>query len=228
LEGRARSGIGESRGMTKRVRKTKAAKTTADYAMPEDRFDLWLRTRATMETGIVRRPIATSLSMLDGFVAAIVAGPVSLSPPDWICPLIGVAPDAFNHDNEEFSAIAATAIRHNVISETLSTDPKRFEPIFIRDASGGVDPHVWCQGFYIAMNLRLLDWHPLLRADAAYHHLLRPILHYGAAEGGRSALDPAPQVSGTKIVQAEIWREIAPAVEAIRQYWQPVRFKQNG
>ncbi len=214
--------------MTKRVRKPKAAKTTADYAMREDRFDLWLRARATTQTGTMRPPIATSLSMLDGFVAAIVAGPVSLDPPDWICPLIGVAPDAFNHDNEEFSAIAATAMRHNVISETLSTDPKRFEPIFIRDPRGGVDPRTWCKGFYIAMNLRLLEWHSLLRANAAHRHLLRLILHYGADETGRSAIDPVLPASGMKIGETETWREIAPAVEAIRQYWQPVRFKRGG
>lgn len=214
--------------MTKRVREAKAVKTTADYAMREDRFDLWLRARAATQAGNVRPPIATSLSMLDGFVAAIVAGPVSLDPPDWICPLIGVAPDAFNHDNEEFSAIAATAIRHNVISETLSTAPEKFEPIFIRDAQGNVDPHAWCRGFYVAMSLRLLDWHPLLRTDAAHHRLLRPILHYGADDPGRTATGPKSEVPGLKAGKTEIWREIAAAVEAIRQYWQPIRFKRSG
>ncbi|WP_236000278.1 YecA family protein [Bradyrhizobium uaiense] len=28
--------------------------------------------------------------MLDGYVAAIVVGPVSMSPPDWICPLLAI------------------------------------------------------------------------------------------------------------------------------------------
>ena len=41
-------------------------------------------------------------------VAAVVAGPVSIAPEEWVCPLLGVDPDAFNHDTEEFSAIAAT------------------------------------------------------------------------------------------------------------------------
>ena len=55
----------------------------------------------------VRFDGAGGLSGVDGFVTAIVAGPVSMPPPDWICPLLDVEADAFNHDNEEFSAIAA-------------------------------------------------------------------------------------------------------------------------
>ena len=59
--------------------------------------------------------------MLDGAVAAVVAGPASMNPEEWVCPLLGVDPDAFNHDTQELSAIAATLIRHNAISNTLST-----------------------------------------------------------------------------------------------------------
>ncbi|MGY4568129.1 MULTISPECIES: hypothetical protein [Bradyrhizobium] len=51
------------------------------------------------------------------------------------CPLLGVDPDAFNHDTEEFSAIAE------------------------------VDPQPWCMGFYTVMKLRLLVWSRLLSAN---------------------------------------------------------------
>jgi hypothetical protein len=54
------------------------------------RLNLW-RSKSTIR----RHPVAT---VLDGFVATIVARPVSLDPPDWIL----VEPDAFDHDNEEF------------------------------------------------------------------------------------------------------------------------------
>ena len=44
--------------------------------------------------------------MLDGYVSAIVAGPVSLDPPNWICPLLAIDADAFNHGGTpEFAAI---------------------------------------------------------------------------------------------------------------------------
>lgn len=50
-----------------------------------------------LQAGVHRHPAATSIPMLDGYVAAIVAGPVSICPLDWICPLLAVDADAFNH-----------------------------------------------------------------------------------------------------------------------------------
>jgi hypothetical protein len=51
--------------------------------------------------------------MLDGHVAAIVAGPVPMSPLDWICALLAIDADAFNHgDTSEFAAISGVALRH--------------------------------------------------------------------------------------------------------------------
>ena len=120
-------------------------------AMPLDKLDCWLQGR----TGAA----ATNLPMLDGFVSAIVAGPVSIDAPEWICPLLGIDIDAFNHGGTpEFAAISAVAVRHNAIVETLSTAPKSFEPIFARKPNGDIDPRSWCQGFYAAMKLRLADW----------------------------------------------------------------------
>ena len=107
-----------------------------------------------------------------GAVAAVVAGPVSMAPEEWVCPLLGVDPDAFNHDTEEFSAIAATLIRHNAISEALSTRPESFEPLFVRSSDGEVDAQPWCMGFYAVMKLRLLAWSRLLSPERIEHDLL--------------------------------------------------------
>jgi uncharacterized protein len=116
-------------------------------AVPLDRLDLWLQGRAGAA--------AANWSMLDGFVTAIVAGPVSMDPPAWICPLLGIDVDAFNHGGTpEFAAISAVAVRHNRIVETLSTAPKTFEPILVRKPNREIDAAPWCQGFYAAMKLR--------------------------------------------------------------------------
>ncbi len=73
-------------------------------AMPLGELERWLQDRAG------RRPLATSIPMLDGYVAAIVAGPVSIDPLDWICPLLAVDADAFNHGSTpEFAAMSAVA-----------------------------------------------------------------------------------------------------------------------
>ncbi len=78
----------------------KPVKTTmADYAMSFEQLGQWMGERARSPT--LRHPQATSLSMLDGAVAAVVAGPVSMLPEEWVCPLLGVDPDDFNHDTED-------------------------------------------------------------------------------------------------------------------------------
>ncbi|MGY4509462.1 UPF0149 family protein [Bradyrhizobium sp. USDA 3650] len=89
-------------------------------------------------------PAATSIPMLDGYVAAIVAGPVSMRPLDWICPLLAIDADAFNHgDTPEFAALSAVALRHNV-SNVLTTAPDQFDPMHRRKPNGDVDPRPWC------------------------------------------------------------------------------------
>ena len=88
--------------------------------MPLEELERWLQAR------VDQHPVATSIAMLDGYVTAIVAGPVSISPLEWICSLLAVDADAFNHGGTpEFAAISAVALRHNDISNTLSTAPDR-------------------------------------------------------------------------------------------------------
>lgn len=92
-------------------RRHKAAPSMAAAAMPLEELERWLQAR------VDRHPAATGIPTLDGYVAAIVAGPVSMSPLDWICPLLAIDADAFNHGGTpEFAAISAVALRHNEIT----------------------------------------------------------------------------------------------------------------
>jgi uncharacterized protein len=143
----------------------------AAAAMRLNELEPWLQARAE------QHPLARSLPMLDGYVAAIVAGPVSMSPLDWICPLLAIDADAFNHGSTpEFAAISAVALRHNDISNVLSIAPRRFAPVHGRKQNGDVDARPWCQGFHAAMRLRLSAWAPLLDISSIHHGLLLPIL----------------------------------------------------
>lgn len=201
------------------------AKTTmADYAMSFDELGLWMRERAKSPT--LRHPQATSLSMLEGAVAGIVAGPVSMTQEEWMCPLLGVDPDDFNHDTRTFSAIAATLMRHNAIGETLSTKPESFQPLFARTPEGEVDARPWCMGFYAIMQLRLLEWSQLLASSAPEDSHLRPILFYCTDETGRSVLYAGLQ-DAIAASENKAWREIPASVEAIRQFWMPIRYKRR-
>jgi yecA family protein len=118
------------------------------------------------------------------------AGRMSINPLDWICPLLAVDADAFNHgDTPEFAAISAVARHHNDISNALSTVPHRFQPAHARKPNGDVDARPWCQGFHAAMRLRLQAWAPLL--NLSNHGLLLPILLHCVDDHGRSMLGPA-------------------------------------
>ena len=198
------------------------AKTMADYAMPFERLGLWMSERAKSTT--LLHPQATSLSMLDGAIAAVVAGPVSMMPEEWVCPLLGVDPDDFNHDTETFSAIAATLMRHNAISNTLSTKPESFKPLFVRSSNGEVDPRPWCMGFYAVMKLRLLAWSRLMSPDAMEHRLLLPILFHCVDTAGRPVLDAQRRGLANPSLARDAWRDIPTVVEALRQFWMPTRF----
>jgi yecA family protein len=210
----------------RRARKSaEPAKTMADYAMSFERLGLWMSERAKSTT--LRHPQATSLSMLDGAAAAVVAGPVSMMPEEWVCPLLGVDPDDFNHDTETFSAIAATLMRHNAISNTLSTKPNSFAPLFLPRPDGDVDARPWCMGFYAVIKLRLLTWSRLMSPNAAEHRLLLPILSHCVDTSGRPVLDPQRRGLATPSFAREAWRDIPAVVEALRQFWMPTRFKRG-
>lgn len=203
--------------MSKRHRK--ASSSMAAAAMPLAELEQWLKAR------LGRHPAASDLAMLDGYVAAIVAGPVSLSPLDWICPLLAIDADAFNHGGTpEFAAISAVALRHNEISETLSTTPNQFAPMHRREANGDVDAHPWCQGFYAAMRLRLPAWVPLLDASNVNHGLLLPILLHCRDDQGRPLLGPPRSGHATREFLRNAYADIPAAVEALRQYWMPIRY----
>jgi len=203
--------------MSARRRRSAHPPMTA-VAMPLDRLDLWLQGR----TGAA----ATNLSMLDGFVTAVVAGPVSMDPPEWICPLLGIEVDAFNHGGTpEFAAISAVAVRHNAIVETLSMAPKTFEPTFARKPNRDIDAGPWCEGFYAAMKLRLSAWAPLNNPADINYGLLLPILFHCVDDQGRPMLGPPKQGANTDRFRQIAYKYIPVAVEAMHQYWMPTRFK---
>ena len=191
--------------------------------MSFERLGAWLEARG--QSAQVPPPQASSLSMLDGAIAAIVAGPVSMPSEEWVCPMLGLDPDAFNHDTEEFSAIAATLMRHNAISDALSTTGS-VEPHYARTPGGEIDARPWCMGFYAIMQLRLLDWSQLLASSAPEDSPLRPILLYCTDETGKPVLYADLQHAVAKSAR-ELWRDIPATVETIRQFWMPIRFKRR-
>jgi uncharacterized protein len=195
----------------------------AAAAMPFEELERWLQAR------VDRHPVATSIPMLDGYVAAIVAGPVSISPLEWIGPLLGVDADAFNHGGTaEFAAISTAVRHHNDISNILSTAPHRFEPMHQRKPNGDLDARPWCRGFYAAMQLRMLAWAPLLDTSDIDHGLLLPIFLHCIDDQRRPLLGPPRTGGATKEFLRNAHADIPAVVEAMRQYWMPTRYARAG
>jgi uncharacterized protein len=190
----------------------------AASAMPLDRLGRWLVERAP-------RPLVCNVAMFDGFVTAVVAGPVSMEPPDWICPLLGVDREAFDHgDTPEFAAICAAATHHNAVSATLSETPNRFAPLHLTGPDGEIDPRPWCMGFKATIDLQRPAWSPLLNPGDIHHGLLLPILLHCVDDMGRPVLGPPRPGPETAAFLRDAHQDIPMCVEAIRQYWMPIRF----
>ena len=122
-----------------------------------------------------------------------------------------------------FAAISAVALRHNEISQTLSTTPNQFEPMH-RRANGDIDPRPWCQGFYAAMHLRISAWGPLPHANNVNHGLLLPILLHRRDDQGCPLLGSPRSGRETGHFLRHAYLDIPAAVEAVRQYWMPIRY----
>jgi uncharacterized protein len=187
--------------------------------MPLEELDRWLRERRQP------RPVADGLAMFDGYITAIVAGPVTYEPLGWLCPLLGVSKQAYRDgDTPEFAAIAAAAERHNAIAVTLSETPDRFAPLFGRDATGAVDVGPWCRGFYAAIQLNPKYWRKLLPARRLAHLWLIPILAHCTEDDGRPVRGAPPLGPLTELARFDACRAIPPAIAAIRAFWAPSRY----
>lgn len=93
-----------------------------------------------------------------------------------------------------------------------------------RKLNGDVDPRPWCQGFYAAMRLKLSTWAPLLDASNVNHGLLLPILLHCRDDQSRPLLGPPRPGRETREFLRNSYADIPPVVEALRQYWMPIRY----
>ncbi|MCC8950923.1 UPF0149 family protein, partial [Bradyrhizobium sp. Arg62] len=86
------------------------------------------------------------------------------------------------------------------------------------------DPRPWCQGFYGAMRLRLSAWAPLLDTSNVNHGLLLPILLHCRDDQGQPMLGSPRSGRKTAEFLRNAYADIPAVVEAMRQYWMPIRY----
>ncbi len=91
------------------------------------------------------------ISELDGLFTAIVSGPVTVMPSQWLPAVWGDFEPVWR-DEKEFEGIFSLMMRHmNAIARMLMEAPEDFEPIFLQrkvegDAFTIVDE--WCEGYW--------------------------------------------------------------------------------
>lgn len=166
------------------------------------------------------------VSMLDGYLTAIVIGPCSIPPDEWFADLFGARGHIATASDTMLKAITAILARFNAISEGLATAPERHAPLFEKTGEGLIHPHPWCIGFLTAMRLRFDRWKPLLDAAGSGDLLLWPILLYHADASGLSLPEAprgAPRIGD---VLQTAYHHIPIVIPAIREYWMPDRVRE--
>ena len=102
------------------------------------------------------------ISELDGMFTALVSGPISAVPSQWL-PVVWGDFEPVWDSQEEFEGIFSLMIRHmNGIAHLLMEYPEEFEPMFLeREVEGNTYTIVdeWCDGYVRGVELTEKDWH---------------------------------------------------------------------
>ena len=172
------------------------------------------------------------LEMLDGFLAAIVSGPESIQPSEWL-PQVwsdgGRSTTPAYGNSEQAQQIMTLILRHMVgIQRTLAESPTRFRPLLYlpEEKKPGQKPAerqppegtAWCEGFMAGVKLRDDEWQPLYDAQDARDWIF-PIeaLAFG---------DQDPEFAEwiyDREKRASLVEELAVAAVLIYRFWQDKR-----
>ncbi len=167
------------------------------------------------------------VSMMDGYLTAIVVGPCSISPDEWLVDLLGARGRIAAAAGKTLAAITAIVARFNATSEGLSTAPDKHAPIFEKTEDGRALPQPWCMGFLGAMRLHSDAWRPLLDLSHVDHRLLLPILLHCTDPLGQPVLGPPRDGPETEEFLRNAYHDIPLVIPAIRDYWMPQRVRQS-
>jgi uncharacterized protein len=107
------------------------------------------------------RPGCLSLSALDGFLAAVLAGPERVSPEEWLPMVWGEGEPAWADRDEAWRVFDAIRARHDQVDRQLEEDPDAYAPIFRTLHDGTVTAADWARGFLMGVDLRPSRWDAL-------------------------------------------------------------------
>ncbi len=166
------------------------------------------------------------IAMLDGFLTALIIGPNTLLPSQWL-------PYIWGGDENEEMTFASGEQAERVLNlimryyndrvHDLREDAVEFEPLlYVRQDEAGEVPVLdeWCVGFITGIGLDPEGWRPLIESDAEQDAvLLAPMLLFGT-EDGQAELRSNPELAGR---QSDFADGLGPCVLGIRDFWLPGR-----
>lgn len=178
--------------------------TRKPRTMTLEKLEVWL---ASLD------PEAPGVSMIDGYLAALVVAPQFIPPQDWLPPILGdEIADALEGSIE--ATVRNTIFqRYNQIGATLSGGPKRYAPIFMRTDDGQVLPTDYANGFYLGMQHSIDDW-KFFMADPEIGIAMMAILAHSTEMAGT---DERMALANTEAAAAlaESWRVVPEVVQML-------------
>ncbi|MEN3032482.1 YecA family protein [Chromobacterium amazonense] len=163
-----------------------------------------------------------NLEQLDGFFAALLAGPEAIRPAECLPLILGDAFDdesAFPSEKALEQFVSLLRGHWQDIAEALSGG--EFQPWLDAGADGEIRGNDWCEGFVSGMELLNEDWGMLFDSpDSA--PLLEPIMALGFER--HPDADMRPFVDGiSNEVRAELLAAISPSVHGIHDFFAGIR-----
>ena len=179
-----------------------------------DELDQFLMSDATGDESM-------DISMLDGFMTAMISGPNVIVPSQWLSKVWGNQEMTWNSAAEAEHMISLLLRHMNTIADVLLNAPDDFEPMtYTREHEGKTVEILdeWCVGFYEGIRLDLEAWKPLMQSDEL-QEMLFPILLYGT-EGGWDQMKANPKLAER---HDEFAQMLPRCIVDIYKHWAPHR-----
>lgn len=168
------------------------------------------------------------LSMLDGYLTAVVSGPNLIMPSDmlrWVWDTEHGQESAHFKDQVEAEKVMGLVMKQwNAIAQTLTQKPKQYAPQLpewtLEDGSRVPILGDWCSGYYKGISIDMRAWAPLLLGQPA---LLSAVLLFGTEDG----LDALVRLNHDAAALRVAGEGLADMVRRVHAYWLAQRSQQE-
>jgi uncharacterized protein len=156
-----------------------------------------------------------------GLLTAVIVGPRSLGPEEWLPVILGGEP--VGADAQRLQRLLDLLVRL-AGSIVQSLDTHQFEPIFAeRETEEGdhfVDASGWCEGFSLGVDLEGELWEERMQEDPALIELIAPVVTLGVDDGVFAEVRDPEMAALGEDERDELIRQLPGVLTDIRQYWQ--------